>query len=344
MDMAAGGTRVISRGIFLSCPMLRHTQAPGGGDARCGVPWGGQRAASACIPPASARGICITTVLALGSVQPRQLLTGCWESSQFIYQPEKWLKVYCKGKEETLQGPRAKPVPVSARPPAGHRHRRTRAGNVAQTSLIPRALCSPGMKPVPGSFPCFHHHHRSVPSDTGASSEQEGLAQAPCSHHGTQGFSSYKQEALSRSKILLSSYKYLKQKFVFVVPVCRDRCFLGVSLTCGSTQQPGSTSAAELGLREALGAAAALGGSPDTAAAPLRANPQPKGRAAPTPALPAAQHPHESFAGVPAAWLQADAAPLKNSVPQGTVTGSSLKGGWKSRRDHSGPGKSVRAP
>lgn len=33
----------------------------------------------------------------------------------------------------------------------------------------------------------------------------------------------------------------------------------------------------------------------------------------------------------------------KNCVPQGAVTGSSVKGGWKSRRDHTGPGESVRA-
>lgn len=169
----------------------------------------------------------------------------------------------------------------------------------AQTSLIPtRALCSPGMKSVPGSFPCFHHHHRSVQTDTRASSEQEGFAEAPRSHPGTQGFSFYRREALWRSKILHSSYKYLKQKFLFIVPVCRGRCFLGVSLPCGSTLQPASTSAAELGLREAhegqvLWAAAALRGSPDATAAPLRANPEGKGTAAPKPALPAVQYPQE---------------------------------------------------
>lgn len=236
MDMAAGGTRVISRGIFLSCPMLRHTQAPGGGDTSCGVPWGG-------------------LVLVLGSVEP-QLLSSCWESSRFIYHPEKGLKVYWKGKEETSsQGPRAKPV---------HMAPEDQSRECAQTSLIPtRALCSPGMKSVPSSFPCFHHHHRSLQNVTWASSEQEGFAEAPRSHPNTPGFSSYRREALLRSKILRSSYEYLKQKFLFIVPVCRGRCFLGVSLTCGSTLQPASTSAAELGLREAhegqvLWAAAAL--------------------------------------------------------------------------------------
>lgn len=59
------------------------------------------------LPAPASRGICSTMVLVLGSVEP-QLLSSCWESSRFIYHPEKGLKVCCKGKEETSQGPRAK--------------------------------------------------------------------------------------------------------------------------------------------------------------------------------------------------------------------------------------------
>lgn len=96
------GPALSPEAYFCPAPCSSTRRRPAEGTHAAGCPGVGRG-----LPAPASQGICSTTVLVLGSVEP-QLLSSCWESSRFIYYPEKGLKVYCKGKEETSQGPRAK--------------------------------------------------------------------------------------------------------------------------------------------------------------------------------------------------------------------------------------------